>query len=64
MSRRIVRSVCQLAEVPPYCFLRPGVPFAEAVAAAVATRRFDEGTARITLLWVMRAVADHGADDA
>lgn len=64
MPRRIVRTSCAAADVPPYCFLRRGVPVAEAVAGLIASRRFDDPAARITLLWQMRAVAASTAADA
>lgn len=64
MSRIILRTSCALSDVPPYCFLRSGVRFEEAVATATSSRRFDDAIARITLLWVMRAVAAPGTGDA
>jgi hypothetical protein len=64
MSHRILRTTAAIDQVPPFHCLRPGVELEDAIAEAIASRRFDNPIARITLLWVMRAAVAPSAGDA
>lgn len=54
---RIQRSQATLAEVPPFCFLRPGLAPEDAATAAVKALGMSHPADALHTLWKLRAIA-------
>lgn len=52
---RIRRRSATLAEVPPFCFLRPGLAIEEAAAAAVQALGIRHRLEAVQMLWKLQA---------
>ncbi|MDD5177367.1 MAG: hypothetical protein PHQ05_13195 [Sterolibacterium sp.] len=56
---RIVKHAARTpTEVPPFCFLRPGVNPEKATAKAAQALGVTDPAGLVTMLWVMQAVAE------
>ena len=59
VDRAIRQSACTPAEVPPFCFLRPGVSVEKAVAQAARALDITDSASLVVLLWKLQAAAEN-----
>jgi hypothetical protein len=57
-TRTVLHRSCSIKNIPPYCFLRPGVSTNEAIGAALESLGATDSASILYIAWVMRATAE------
>lgn len=63
MNRRIIRTSCPIAQVPPFCVLAADRSLDEAVHVAVRALGLSQPIDILVLAWKLRAVAEGACDE-